>query len=322
MVKKSNIDYKSNKTDCKTDFCKEVSYLMNYLKTDKSCLYSDRQLNCSFDMKTTKLVDSDQSTIIGKINQEINSLNKVKSNQTIFFLFDREKPNEDISVSFESNVLKLIEGERITLKPKISETATTIKWSPSEGLSCSNCPNPEVAIKENITYEIKVTDSAGCNTAINKIELQVEKKCGCKNVTKNEILLKNHPENKVIRNNKGTEPEWEIISKESGDYIFDLVAKSNCADSFQVLVINQDDEEFFQMTYLVDDIDYPNTKHSFLKNFPDYFVFRIDLSDKKKQMSAKEQVYFRIVIIPFVNGTECSAAKYQSPRFEFSPCGL
>ena len=55
-----------------------------------------------------------------------------------------------------------------TLTQGLSEVLTatgggTYSWSPSAGLSCTNCPNPTASPTESTTYYVNVTDSEGCS---------------------------------------------------------------------------------------------------------------------------------------------------------------
>ena len=50
----------------------------------------------------------------------------------------------------------------------------TYDWSPAEGLSCTDCPNPNVAPRVHTTYQIKATNDQGC-TATGMWQVLVEK---------------------------------------------------------------------------------------------------------------------------------------------------
>jgi gliding motility-associated-like protein len=40
---------------------------------------------------------------------------------------------------------------------------TSYNWSPSSGLSCTNCPNPDASPNSNTTYTVTVTNAGGCS---------------------------------------------------------------------------------------------------------------------------------------------------------------
>jgi len=50
----------------------------------------------------------------------------------------------------------------------------SISWSPTEGLSCTDCPNPIAAPTENTTYQVAVTSVEGC-TAEMSLNVTVER---------------------------------------------------------------------------------------------------------------------------------------------------
>jgi gliding motility-associated-like protein len=54
--------------------------------------------------------------------------------------------------------------------------APTYTWTPSTGLSCTNCPNPIATISVTTTYTVIGTDSAGCETEL-VITILVENPC-------------------------------------------------------------------------------------------------------------------------------------------------
>ena len=56
-------------------------------------------------------------------------------------------------------------------------TAGTITWTPTEGLSCNDCPDPEANPIETTSYTITVTDANGCSSSDN-ITVYVIINCG------------------------------------------------------------------------------------------------------------------------------------------------
>ncbi|MBK6821603.1 MAG: gliding motility-associated C-terminal domain-containing protein [Saprospiraceae bacterium] len=62
------------------------------------------------------------------------------------------------------NKIDITLGDKIILKPLLNFNPVTILWSPSDGLSCSDCLNPEVNILRSKNYTLTVTDRLGCTT--------------------------------------------------------------------------------------------------------------------------------------------------------------
>ena len=70
------------------------------------------------------------------------------------------------------NKIDITLGDKIILKPLLNFNPVTILWSPSDGLSCSDCLNPEVNILRSKNYTLTVTDRLGCtSTAIVQIRV-------------------------------------------------------------------------------------------------------------------------------------------------------
>jgi gliding motility-associated-like protein len=53
-------------------------------------------------------------------------------------------------------------GSTAVLQPAASTDVTTYSWSPSLGLSCTDCQNPVVTGGSDITYTVKASNGAGC----------------------------------------------------------------------------------------------------------------------------------------------------------------
>ena len=56
----------------------------------------------------------------------------------------------------------------------VGDQLLKLRWSPSAGLSCTDCPQPTVKITDTQTFTLMVTDSMGC-TATDKIQIFVQK---------------------------------------------------------------------------------------------------------------------------------------------------
>lgn len=71
-------------------------------------------------------------------------------------------------------VLTINNGNSMTIPANYSPGVTSYAWSPAQGLSCTNCPQPVVSTKFNSKYTVTVTDENGCSTEGN---LQVVVPC-------------------------------------------------------------------------------------------------------------------------------------------------
>ena len=57
----------------------------------------------------------------------------------------------------------VVAGSSIQINASVQNVAVTYLWKPSEGLSCSNCPNPFIEnIRENKLYTVTVRSQYGC----------------------------------------------------------------------------------------------------------------------------------------------------------------
>lgn len=83
-----------------------------------------------------------------------------------------------------------LEGCSITFKP---DYLVEYAWSPTESLSCSDCPNPTATPTETTTYTLTVTDSYGCEESddieVEIIEEYAAPQVSCTNVSVSEITF-------------------------------------------------------------------------------------------------------------------------------------
>lgn len=70
-------------------------------------------------------------------------------------------------------------GTSTQLDAKISKDATVVRWQPSAGLSCSNCPNPIANPKQTTLYSVMAMNEGGC---MNKDEISLFVVCNNGNI--------------------------------------------------------------------------------------------------------------------------------------------
>jgi gliding motility-associated-like protein len=67
-------------------------------------------------------------------------------------------------------------GSRFNLVPILrGDTATTFFWQPSLGLSCTNCPNPEVVLPQTMRYSLTVKNRGGCTSRAERLVQSLDK---------------------------------------------------------------------------------------------------------------------------------------------------
>lgn len=78
-------------------------------------------------------------------------------NSYSILLFQPQKLAADLPVE-----IKLTLGDKITLKPLLNFNPVKIEWTPSNGLSCTDCLEPNLQALHDAVYEVRFTDSYGC----------------------------------------------------------------------------------------------------------------------------------------------------------------
>ncbi len=90
------------------------------------------------------------------------------------FIFIPETPELTVNIIPEV-LITLGNSETLNAIPSIPEfLIDSISWSPSDGLSCTNCLNPEGSPLNNTVYTVTITDMNGC-TASTQILMRVRK---------------------------------------------------------------------------------------------------------------------------------------------------
>ncbi|HEX6429326.1 MAG TPA: PKD domain-containing protein [Niastella sp.] len=56
-------------------------------------------------------------------------------------------------------------GNTIQLTPTYSKDVSSINWTPSSGLSCTNCATPMAEIKGSVTYRVTASNQGGCTAS-------------------------------------------------------------------------------------------------------------------------------------------------------------
>ncbi len=83
---------------------------------------------------------------------------------------------EDIYVDLPQSI-EIEEGSTVTLTSSFSPNAKTFRWTPSQDLSCTDCPNPICISSIDQIYYIEVSDEYGCISR-DSIQVIVKKKSG------------------------------------------------------------------------------------------------------------------------------------------------
>ena len=327
VTNKINVNYKPFKIGCDFSICNNISAIISVTKTDKSRMFlTEKKMECELGIETVLLSNKDESTIIEKLKEENARIKQLKINQSIYFFFNDLEADVKPSVRFESDIINVKESEKIKLNPSITGNITKYQWEPATGLSCTNCKSPELKVLESKKYTLTVTDSSGCNTLSTSIDVKVEKNCLCSNdIAKVEIVFGKLPIRKYEEKNPLAKAEWDwrIISNQSGGYVFDLVASSNCSKKFKVRVLRKNGGVIFDQQYEREDID-KRSRNPYHEKYPDNFVFRIDLSSEDSYLyinDTENEPYFIIEITPIDdNGEECVNKTYRSPKLRPTKC--
>lgn len=81
-----------------------------------------------------------------------------------------------VSIRLENVETEIIAGESALLETSISDAngGLTYQWSPSDILSCTDCPNPTIMPTEDVVVSLKIEDEQGCEaTATYAVDVKI-----------------------------------------------------------------------------------------------------------------------------------------------------
>lgn len=326
--KKKSVDYKPILAGCNFSICDQMNTLISASRSEKTKLFD---CNSSLPCDASKwyielgiLSNSNESTILEKIKEEITINKNLKKNLTLFFYILGEQVTVNPTISFEKgDTIEVNSGEATILNPLYSKDVKKVEWKPSQGLNCSDCKSPTLQVSENISYTISVTDSLHCKTQNKLLTVIVKNKCLCSNNSLKAVsdVFGQLPISKYEGDIDAEIADWQIASNQSGGFVFDLICNPNCASRFKVKIENKERTKVWEETYTRNQVD-KRARNDYHQDYPDYFVFRLDLSKlarKSGQGIRDPNDHFFISILSYDdNNQEC--VPYESQRIIFSKC--
>jgi hypothetical protein len=126
-------------------------------------------------------------------------------------------------------------------------------WTPTLGLSCSNCPNPIANPTNTTKYFVTVSDSAGCAT-LDSVTITIEPCVGIVDVSKekNIKILPNPTDGKFVLQINSLEAKETVveISDLSGKIVFKEKFISNNSSLNETIQINNATKGIYQITII------------------------------------------------------------------------
>ena len=324
---KKSVEYKPLFKTCDFSLCGTLNTLISSNKTEHNKLYfCNSDLPCDagvWNLETGRLTSKSEAMIQDKIKEEI-SLNKdAKNYSTLFFYISGDVPELKPTVIFEKDTIEAKADDVVSLRPTYAGSIAKIEWLPVNGLSCSDCREPNVKLQTTNTYTVTVSDSSSCkNSASKSITVNVKKSCFCsKGILLPVSDLLSDPLVKKYRTGLAI-ADYQISSNESGGWVFDFLTTPNCAASFQATLKEIDSKnkskDIWQQQYLRNEVD-EHGNFELLKKHPGKFVFRLYLDDIKENLQDPESVF--ILQIDSYDDENHSCHPYVSPKLIFAKCG-
>ena len=333
-IEKNNFSYRPYPKDCKFSNC---NWLNNIVPTmfsndNNTMFYCNGSLDCSLNswgMTSMNLPSAEPDKIQEKILEYLgNKSNKKKQSSLIFYLskaddFDELNPTvrfEDTRITISTNDMDQV------FTPIYSKDVAIYSWSPSAGLSCTDCPNPTIVDPQDRTYTVTVWDKDKCKKDQAEIQVKTYNPCDCEKVLSMYDEFDNvfigQQIKKKYKKTRSRRPwfDWQIISQQSGGWVFEYLVTATCIDKYRV-TLTIGDRPVWQEDYFKKDLD-SRGQGVLHEDYPDHFVVKLDFTEIHEQIekAKTDKKPMKIEIEAYVDGAICRYDKYKSPRLIFTKC--
>lgn len=331
---KNSLIYRPYPKDCKFSNCNWLDNIVPTMFSNhvNNIFYCNGSLNCSpnsWGMTSMNLPSAEPIKIQEKIKDYlVNKANKKKQSSLIFYLSKADAIDElNPTVGFEDTKITISTNDKNQVfAPIYSKDVAIYSWSPSAGLSCSDCPNPTIIDPQDRTYTVTVWDKEKCKKDQAEIEVKTFNPCDCReilsmtdefgNVFKGEQIRKKY---KKTRQRVKTY-DWQIISLQSGGWVFEYLVTATCLEAYRV-TLTIDERPIWQEDYLKKDLD-SRGQGVLHEDYPDHFVVKLDFTEIHEiiEQAKRAKKPIRIEIEAYVDGQICKDYKYKSPRLNPTKC--
>jgi len=257
-----------------------------------------------------------------------NKSNKKKQNSLIYYLSKADDLDElNPIVQFEDTRITISTNDmNQVINPIYSKDVAIYSWSPSAGLSCTDCATPTIIDPQDKTYTVTVWDKDKCKKSQAEIEVKTFNPCSCREILSMTDEFGNMFKGQQIRKKyRKTRQrvktfDWQIISQQSGGWVFEYLVTATCIDKYRV-TLTIGDRPVWQEDYFKKDLD-SRGQGVLHEDYPDHFVLKLDFTDIHKQIekAKNDNKQIKIEIQAYVDGKICKDYKYKSPRLIFTKC--
>jgi hypothetical protein len=325
IIDKREFNYYSFGINCDFIVCDYLKNELNSLKKDgysKIYFFHDVENLCATSLNIDGVEIEylqDESWFKKRILFNGKSSKKNKIAVICYLTYGEEYKLNKVNITLDES-LKVTEGKTLKIEPKINGEYSSLKWSPIENLSCSDCLNPIFSGLQNTDLNLEIKNSLGC---ISKVSTKILVLESCKMFNEAKLKFNNINYEKYVHM-KALSPsskfDWQVISNSAGDLVFDLITDKNCGEWFILKVLNGN-SVLYEKRYEKKEITKnPNSgeTNSLFNMFPESFVFRLLLS---KMSMAEEMIDFPLKIsIESFDSDNNQYKKYVSPTIRFTKC--
>jgi hypothetical protein len=333
-IGKNTFSYRPYFKDCKFSNCNWLNNIVPtmFSNNNNTMFYCNGSLDCSpnsWGITSMNLPSAGPDKIRNKILEYLgNKSNKKKQSSLIFYLSkadDLDEINPTVEFEDESITISTTYMDQV-FSPIYSKDVAIYSWSPSAGLSCTDCPNPKIVDPQDRTYTVTVWDKDKCKKSQAEIEVKTFNPCDCRKILSMtdefDNVFRGQQIKKKYKRTRLRQPwfDWQIISQQSGGWVFEYLVTSTCIEAYRV-TLTIGSRDVWQEDYLKKDLD-SRGQGVLHEDYPDHFVVKLDFTGIHEEIekAKRDKKPIKIEIEAYVDGEICEDYKYVSPRLIFTKC--
>ena len=312
--KNKSVNYLPSMINCDFNPCTFLSTFLFQKSTEKTKLFvGDGLFSCNMRELGVEMapVKNNDESIRSKIEEEITYNKSLQKELTLIFYIPSTVSMEKPTVTFNEQDLVIKKGTSVELTPQITG-ASSVRWEPSTGLSCTDCLNPIATPTETTTYRLIAKNAMDCPSEQKSITITVENRCefgfdAC-HITYN-------ADDQLFRRTLSDPNNWLMASSQPGSSIYYLLCDRNCGEVFNVKLVDPSGVSVWEKEYRRTDIEAGNKLH---QDHPDAFIFKLNLAS----VSNLDKKLFYTFEISSRDSDKNEYEKYRSPKTKFVDCGF
>lgn len=275
--KKKTVKYIPGLINCDYSRCAQISRVINAENYFTKLFIPNQSLECDLpkvSSNITRLEKLNKDYLLKIIKDELSVAKALNKNTSLIIYLPSAGPLSKPTLTIEADTIVAEMNEPVALNTTTTGNIERFSWFPSNGLSCSDCANPRANVRKTTTYSVEATDVRGCKTEEQKITVLLKEPCV--DFSAPQLLFDLPGTGKYYQFTE----DFEVIKISPFDKgsIVRLFTTRNCADNFEVDIIDELDEVILNKKYNREDLTKGYTKLK-TRSGKDTFIFSLNIAE-------------------------------------------